>query len=59
MKTKDDQTGGQTVRDQGRFVQHLEAATEKVCTWPKWKQELLGVPIQEKECSGSHTQKNN
>jgi hypothetical protein len=51
VKTKDDQRENQTAGDQGRFIQHLEEATEKVCSWPKWKQRLLGASIQENECN--------
>jgi hypothetical protein len=57
VKTKDDRGENQAGRDQGLFIRHLEEATEKVCSWPKWKQRLLGVPIHEKGCSGSSTKR--
>jgi|GEM_PF-3984999 len=51
MKTKDEERRHQIGKDQGTFIRHLEESTQKVCSWPKWKQRLLGVSIQERQCT--------
>jgi hypothetical protein len=50
MRTKDEKEKKPVGRDQGTFIRHLEESTQKVCSWPKWKQRLLGVSIRDKQC---------
>lgn len=53
MKTENGKKGQQVGHDQGAFIRHLEESTKKVCSWPKWKQNLLGVYIKETHCADS------
>lgn len=57
MKTIDDKKADQIRTGQDAFIRHLEQSTEKVCSWPKWKQGLLGVSIDEKRCRDSARKK--
>ncbi len=53
LTTKDEEKRRHSGRDQGTFLRNLEESPKKVCSWPKWKQNLLGVSLRERRCCDS------